>query len=111
MKKKKKKLVKYQGTKNSIVNKATDMLKNAISNAPRPTIPGTMGPTKMPMPIPKPSRSSDSTKINPLKGPDWNPNIKTNYIKMIKDGFKMKHGGSCGSTDWTRNGKGSRRSL
>ncbi len=112
MKKKKKKLVKYQGTKNSIVNRASDMLKTVISNAPRPTIPGTMSDTGIPMPMPKTKGSSDSIKTSPMRGPNWNPNIKTDYIKMIKDGVKkLKHGGSCGPAQWTRNGKGSRRAL
>ena len=105
-KRKKKKLVKYQGTKTSIVNRASDMLKTIMSNVPRPTIPGTMGNTGVPMPL----GSKDKSNPKKLKLPK--PKVEgitgTTNIPMP---LKYGHGGSCGPTQWTRNGKGSRRAL
>ena len=107
MKKKKKKLVRYQGTKSSIVNRMRDAATTILSNVPKPKIQGTMGTTKVPMPLPK----YEPMQKNKLSFP--RPKIQgitgTTNIPMPLP--PKKHGGSCGPTQWTRNGKGSRRSL
>jgi len=107
MKKKKKKLVKYQGTKNSIVNRASDMLKTVISNAPRPTIPGTVSDTGIPMPLG--SKGKPNQKKSKFPRPKIQGITGTTNIPMPLPPKKL--GGSCGPTQWTRNGKGSRRAL
>ena len=104
MKKKKKKLVKYQGTKNSIVNQARDTANSLLKMVPKPKIQGITGTTNVDFPTPKSTIPSDTTtsspktKVTPIS---WNPKFGS------KDPFKMKAGGSV--TKWTRdNSNGSR---
>jgi|OM-RGC.v1.029848504 hypothetical protein len=105
MKKKKKKLVKYQGTKNSIVNQARDAASSFLKMVPKPKIQGITGTTNVDFPTPKSRNTSDTTtstykkKVTPIS---WNPKFGS------KDPYKMKAGGSI--TKWTRNtSNGSRR--
>ena len=110
MKKKKKKLQKYQGTKNSIVNRATDMLNTVISNVPKPKIQGTMGTTNVDFPTPSNSNSTlPNLSTSPVSPTSWNPDLPGNPFdkyKKKKPNNKMKIGG----TVWTRDSSnGSRR--
>ena len=110
MKKKKKKLQKYQGTKNSIVNKATDMLNTALSNVPTPKIQGITGTTNVDFPTPSKSKSTlPNLSTSPVSSTSWNPNLPGNpFDKYKKKKSKMKIGGTV--TQWTRNSSnGSRR--
>ena len=99
MKKKKKKLVKYQG-KNSIVNTVRDAATTILSSIPKPKIQGITKTTNIDFPTPKADTSSTSKSKKAkypkeLRGPDYNPNLSK--------------GGSV-TTKWTRNtSSGSRR--
>lgn len=107
MKKKKKKLVRYQGTKSSIVNRMRDAATTILSNVPKPKIQGTTKTTNIDFPTPKADtrwNSISTSKPKPVydrvRTPDYNPNVKNNT--NIK-----KYGGQ----KWTRNtANGSRRS-
>ena len=103
MKKKKKKLVKYQG-KNSIVNTVRDAATTILSSIPKPKIQGITKTTNIDFPTPKADTSSTSKSkpvYDQVRTPDYNPNVKnnTNIKKYGKGGQK-----------WTRNiANGSRR--
>jgi len=112
MKKKKKKLDKYQGIDKSIVGKAKKMATSILSNIPSPKIQGITGTTKVNFPTSsRPKSTSDSTSKSlsiPYSPTNWNPNIKTNPLDTSRK--KMEKGGFV-ATQWTRNtSNGSRRS-
>ncbi len=111
MKKKKKRLDKYQGIDKSIVGKAKKMATSILSNIPSSKIQGITGTTNVNFPTPSTSKStSDSTSKSssiPYSPTNWNPNIKGNPFN--KNRKKMEKGGFV-AKQWTRNNSnGSRR--